>query len=362
METGPQGMDRESARRAFGWHMDHAQRVAPSDPSAAARERRHALGLAERFGLEREIAEACGALCRQEAERHGAPVTERWLARGLELSARWPGYHAGLLELAGLHELERGELDAAAERFTQARAQGSARVQARALAGLGTVLLRQGHFEPARVRFIEGLGVLDAEASELELETRLRLLDGRAEAERRVDEPRSASATSASLLPLTIHHARDRLARRYRARALSALGLLRWRAGAREEAERYVVASLRLWPEAERERAAEAFVAWERLEALRQGAPAPVEGNPGDGTALAFVRVGREALVPVELPASPPSREALDRARVWAEGTRLAWPLRSVLGGRVAEVWIVTRVQDLRAERRVLVELLSEGA
>ncbi|MCC6877361.1 MAG: hypothetical protein IT378_23855, partial [Sandaracinaceae bacterium] len=275
------------------------------------------------------------------------------------LSVRWPSYHAGLLELAGLHELERGELEAAAERFTQARAQGSARVQARALAGLGTVLLRQGHFEQARVRFVEGLGVLDADV--LELETRLRLLDGRAEAERRLDEPRSAAATSASLLPLTIHHARDRLARRYRARALSALGLLRWRAGAREEAERHLVASLRLWPEAERERAAEAFVAWERLEALRHGACAPVEGHPGDGTALALVRVGREILVPVDLPASPPSREVLDRARAWAEGTRLAWPLRSVLGGRVAEVWIVTRVQDLRAERRVLVELLSEG-
>lgn len=353
-------MDSYSAELAFGWHMQNA-RSEGLDPDAAARERVHALAIAERFDLHREVAQACGVLCGEEMERFGAPVTERYVRLGLAAASRWGAHVGSFLLFEALYQMERGALDVAERRFTEALAQGGdAFHRPRTLSGLGTLLLREHRFEEAEARFIEGIDGLASTSSDLE--TRLRLLDGLAEAQRHGGDARSALTTSEAVLEVTgAQHEVNAHARRYRARALSALGLLRWRSGARDEAERHFVASLEVWPEPEKLRAGEAFVAWERLVALGEGLEPPTEGSPGDFCALAWVRLGRDILTPVRLVESPPSRVALARAEAWQPGDEIEIPLRSILGHRVGERWHVSRVQTLRRERRVLIELLAAG-
>lgn len=354
-------MDSYSAELAFGWHMQNA-RSEGLDPDAAALERVHALELAERFDLHREVAQACGVLCWEETERFGAPVTERYVRLGLAAALRWGAHVGSFLRYEALYQMERGALDVAERRFTEALAQGSddAFHRSRTLAGLGTLLLRGRRFEEAEARFVEGIDRLAHTSSDLE--TRLQLLDGLAEAQRHGGAERSALATSKAVLEATsAEHEKSAHARRYRARAFNAIGLLHWRSGAHDQAVRHFVASLEVWPEPEKLRAGEAFVAWERLVALGEGLEPPNEGSPGDFCALAWVRLGRDILTPVHLAESPPSRAALARAQAWQPGDEIEVPLRSILGHRVGERWHVSRVQTLRRERRVLVELLAAG-
>ena len=355
-------MDRGSAERAFGWHMQAAN-MAPH-PDAAVGEWEHALDLAERFDLDFEVAKACAALCASEVERYGAPVTERYVRRGLAATSK-QGIHVGVfLEYDALYEAARDSLGAAETRFTEALALIEGPDLARVLAGLGTVLLRAGRFEEARVRFAQGLDHADAVEIETRaaFETRVRLLNGLAEAERHAGDERAAEATCARVLEATKAHKRDPFARRYRARAHNALGLLRWRRGARAQAERAFTAALEVWSsDAERLRAGEAFVAWERRVALEYGAEPPVEGSPGDFCALAWVRLGSDLLVPAELTESPPSPASRAAIAAWRSGDTIEVPLRSLIGRQVGERWHVSRVQTLRRERRVLVELLAAG-
>ncbi|MBZ0122185.1 MAG: hypothetical protein K8H88_34645, partial [Sandaracinaceae bacterium] len=151
-------------------------------------------------------------------------------------------------------------------------------------------------------------------------------------------------------------------ARVYRSRAFNALGLLDWRAGRLKDARRAFSSAVEVWSDDERVQVGEAFVAWERSRALERGLPASVEGNPGDGTALAFVRLGRDVLVPMDLPESPPSRQALARFETWASEAPLEVSLRSLLSGQTGDRWFVSRVQRLARERRVLVELVLAGS
>src|SRR5690606_17571670 len=182
--------------------------------------------------------------------------------------------------------------DVAEHRFTEALAQCDMLHRPFALAGLGTLLLRVHRFEKAREQFAPAPDALGSASSGAE--TRLRLLDGPAEAVPRVGDGRAAAATSARVIELSeARYEADAMARIYRARAFSALGLLHWRAGARADAERAFIASLEVWPEPEKLRAGEAFVAWERLVALEEGRAAPCEGSPGDFCAIAWVRLGR---------------------------------------------------------------------
>lgn len=356
-------MDPYSAELAFGWHMQNARLSEEVDPDAAVRERVHALELAERFDLHREVAQACGVLCWDEMERFGAPLTERYVRLGLAAASRWGAHTGSFLMFEALYQMERGALDAAERRFTEALSQGGdAFHRPRVLAGLGALLLRGRRFEEAKERFAEGLQDLAGNSA---LETRLQLLDGLAEAQRHGGDAASALATSESVLEVTSGqrgmNALAALVRRYRARAFNARGLLQWRGGARVEAERDFVAALEVWAEPEKLRAGEAFVAWERLIALDHGLAPPVEGSPGDFCALSWVRLGRDILTPVRLTESPPSRIALARAEAWQPGDQIEIPLRSILGHQVGERWHVSRVQTLRPERRVLVELVAAG-
>ncbi|MCC6874285.1 MAG: tetratricopeptide repeat protein [Sandaracinaceae bacterium] len=358
-------MDKDAAQLAIGWHLQHAGRLDRTDPEAAKEERLHALALAERFALAREIVDTCGTLCWHEVERFGAPVTPRLLERGLALAPAVGDSAGSFRFFEGLYHRDRGELDRAQECLTAALDGCSDdRASARVLCELGVVLLRAHRFEDARERFTEGLSITaEGHADRL---VRLRLFDGCAEAERQLGEDRAARASSLCVLPLTEEDERDESARIYRSRAFNALGLLHWRAGQRAEARRALSSAVEVWSEDERVEAGEAFVAWERLRALQDGCPAPVEGNPGDGTALAFVRLGRDVLVPADLSESPPSRETLARFEAWANETGaseapLEMSLRSLLSGQVGDRWFVSRVQRLSRERRVLVELVAAG-
>ncbi|MBZ0120085.1 MAG: hypothetical protein K8H88_24055 [Sandaracinaceae bacterium] len=351
-------MDKGAAQLAIGWHLQHAGRLDRSDPEAATQERLHALALAERFALAREILDTCGTLCVHEVERFGAPVTGRFVERGLELARAAGASPTPFRFFEGLYRREHGDLAGAQESLSAALAACSeARASARVLCELGVVELRAHRFAQARERFTEGLSITgERDAESL---TRLRLFEGCAEAERALDDDRAARASSSCILPLTERFEHDARVRPYRARAFNALGLVAWRAGRKDDARRAFWSALEVWPEDERERAGEAFVAWERLHGLARGLAAPTEGNPGDGTALAFVRLGRDVLVPAELAESPPSRGALARFETWTSEAPLELALQSLLSGHVGERWFVSRVQRLAPERRVLVELVA---
>ncbi|MCC6876639.1 MAG: hypothetical protein IT378_20215 [Sandaracinaceae bacterium] len=358
-------VDRDLAQRAFAWHMQRARRVEDDDPAAARGEEQHALALAERFGLEREVVEACGTLALRELDEHGAPLTAAYLERGLAYGARWPAAHAQFLWLDGVRHLEQGGLAEADACFRQAAAVAVyPAAAARAHAGLGTIALRDGLFAEACAHFDEGLATLGPVLHDFDA-ARVELLDGRAEAERVLGDDRSAALTSARVLELTERRPRVAALRRgglaCRARALNALGLLAWRAGQHEDASRRFVAALRVGSEAERARMGETVIALERQRALARGEPPPREGSPGASYALAFVRLSGEALVPLPLEASPPSPASIAQARAWRSGETIERPLQSVLSGLVGRAWWVSRVQDRPAERRLSVELVAAG-
>jgi len=354
-------MDARAVDVAFCAHMQRARSKDLVDPDEAAEERRHALELAETWGQPRHVVEACGALCWSETALFGAPLTERYLRRGLESATGL--YVPQFLEFEGLYAMEeRGDLDGAERCFEEGLALDAPN-QASLHAGLGMVLLRMGRFEEARRQFRSSLGVIGPDGADLV--GKLRALDGQAEAERHLGADRAAAASASRMLELTSEGGRSRTLRRYRSRALNGLGLVRWRAGDDGEALRSFRRVLELWPDVEeRQREAEAFVALERHQALRhakeQAAAPPVEPSPGCRWAVGFLRLGREALTPVELDESPLSAARLERLVGLRSGDAFELALRPALSTQVGRAWFVSRVRVLRAERCVIVDLVPD--
>ena len=274
------------------------------------------------------------------------PVTERYVRRGLAATSK-QGIHVGVfLEYDALYEAARDSLGAAETRFTEALALIEGPDLARVLAGLGTVLLRAGRFEEARVRFAQGLDHADAVEIETRsaFQTRVRLLDGLAEAERHAgtSAPRRPPARACSRRPRRTSAIPSRAAtargpQRARPLALAARragpGRARAHGGARG-----------LVHDAERLRAGEAFVAWERRVALEYGA-APPSRQP---RRLLRARVGALG----ERPAGPRGAHRVaavarlaGRDRRVAVGGHVEVPLRSLIGRQVGERWHVSRVR-----------------
>jgi len=353
-------MDPHAAEVAFTSHMLRARSQDGVDPKAALAERRHALTLAERFGGPQQVAEACGALCWSETVAFGAPVTARFVEKGIEVARSNGLYLDRFLLFEALFLMEIGELDAADERFTEALASASSPI-ADVRIGLGTLALRRADFEQARQQF--ELALDDDRVDDL---TPLRALDGQGEAERHLGDDRAATASASRMLELTalVDVDSDRVLRRYRTRALNALGLLRWRAGAPGDALRYFRSALELWPDRDAKPEAGALIALERAQLLRRapGSVPPAEASSGHGWAVGFLLLGQDPLTPVNLTESPPSLERVEQLRGLRSGDRFDEGLWPVLGEDARDAWFVSRVRPLRAARCLLVDLVpNEG-
>lgn len=350
-------MDSRAAEVAFATYMQRARRMDRLDPEQAAEERRHALALAEGFGRPQQVAEACGALCWSETVRFGAPVTELYVRRGLEVVTHAAQYLPQFLEFEGLLFMEQGELELAERSFVEALAQRGPNA-ASIWAGLGSVRLRAERFDNARVSFAQSLGLCDA----ADVLGQLRALEGQAEAERHGGDDRAAAASLRRMLELVVRHNRPR---RDQARALAALGLVRWRAGRRDDALDAFRSVLELYGgEPGRQHSQSYLFALERFQALRHtSAPVqswvPVEASPGNAWAIGFLRLGRDALTPAVLPASPPTLYEVNRLAELDSGTELDLALRDPVG-RVHRRWFVARAKTLRAERCVLVDVVPD--
>lgn len=355
-------MDTRAAEVAISSLMQRARAYDGRDPAEAAHEREQALALAEVFGEPHHIAEVCGALCWSETVRYGAPVTERFLRRGIEIGKSTGLYVPQFLEFEALHFMEQGDFAGAEQRFIEALHIDGPNV-ASVHAGLGTLRLRTGRFTDARHSFALSLSAHGPDSSDAS--ARLRALDGQAEAERYAGDDPAAAASLSRMLELTESYEASRTVRRYRTRALNGLGLVRWRMGDGEEALRAFRRALDLWDDdRDRRRTAEVFIALERHQALRYtvGSPPPVESSPGDAWAVGYLRLGRDAMTPGHLPASPPSPERVRQLRGLECGQALDLELRASIGDQVGRAWFVSGVRELRAERCVLVELVpNEG-
>lgn len=349
-------MDARAAEVAISSLMQRARTHDRDDPVEAAREREQALALAEDFGEPRHIAEACGALCWSETVRYGAPITERYLRRGIEVGESTGLHVPQFLEFEALHFMEQGDVAGAEQRLTEALQIDGPNL-ASLHAGLGTLRLRQSRFADARRCFAQSLSALGEDSTDVV--ARLRALDGQAEAERHAGDDPVAVASATRMLELTTAH-EARTLRRYRTRALNALGLIRWRNGDPTEALRTFRRALDLWTDDDaRLRTAEVFIAHERHQAVRDGNGAPPrEGSPGNVWAVGYLRLGRDMLTPVDLAESPPFSLGVQRARGLENGASLDLALRAPVGDRVGRSWFVSRVRDLRAERCVLVDLV----